>query len=166
MDFEHVDIDDFAPRGIKALRESWSHTCSRCACCGKDDSDEATALTYGHDEQRAPNGTRAMCGCCREYIDTYLRENVPQKMCGRGTAVSALQEWTEVLRLGHEIGNGELKTKGWVAESLPSLAGVERKKAKEFFPSEGNFEMGSDGVMRKKLTTEEKAEVAWKEKKR
>ena len=31
MDFKHVDIDDFKPRGIKALKESWSHTCSRCA---------------------------------------------------------------------------------------------------------------------------------------
>jgi len=55
-----------------------------------------------------------MCGCCREYIDNYLRENAPQKMCGRESAVTALQEWTEVLRLEHGIGNGELKTKGCV----------------------------------------------------
>jgi len=48
---------------------------------------------------------------------------------------------------------------------MPSVAVAERKRAKEFFPSEGNVEVGSDGVMRKKLTTEEKAEVAWKEKK-
>ena len=39
MDFEHVDIDDFAPRGIEALKASWERTCARCACCGKDDGD-------------------------------------------------------------------------------------------------------------------------------
>jgi hypothetical protein len=111
MDFEHVDIDDFAPRGIEALRASWTRTCARCACGGKDGGDEGMVLTYGHDDQRALNGTLAMCGCCREYIDNYLPENAPQKMCGRGSTITALQEWTEVLRLGHEIGNGKLKTK-------------------------------------------------------
>ena len=58
MDFSHVDIDDFAPRGIKALKASWERTCSRCVCCGKDGADEGTVLTYGHDDQRAPSGTR------------------------------------------------------------------------------------------------------------
>jgi hypothetical protein len=42
----------------------------------------------------------------------------------------------------------------------------ERVKAKDFFHSEGNVEVGADGVCRKQLTTEEKAEVTWKKKKR
>ena len=94
-------------------------------------------VTYGHDEQRAPNGTRAMCGCCREYIDSYLRENSPQKMCGRGSTVTAMQEWTEVLRLGHAIGNGKLKTKGWVPGLARREARTSARRPRIFSPRKG-----------------------------
>ena len=137
MDFSHVDIDSFAPRGIEALKASWERTCARCACCGMDNEDAGCILTFGHDEQRAPNGTRAMCGSCREYIDGYLRANSPQKMCGRGSTVTAMQEWLEVLRLGHTIGNGKLKTKGWMPGSVVVRAEDEHTQAKDFFLRKG-----------------------------
>ena len=131
-----------------------------------DNEDAGCILTFGHDEQRAPNGTRAMCGSCREYIDGYLRAKSPQKMCGRGSTVTAMQEWLEVLRLGHAIGNGKLKTKGWMPGSVVVRAEDERAQAKDFFPTEGNVMVGEDGVCRKQLSEEEKAKVAWRKKKR
>ena len=78
MGYSHKDFAAFAPKGMKALKECWDHTCSRCACCGKDGKD-SVVLHYGADEQSAPNEERAPCCYCREQIDSHHREHAPRK---------------------------------------------------------------------------------------
>ena len=144
----------FALRGIKALKESWAVTCSRCACCGKDNTDAGTVMTYGAGEQDTPNGERAVCYYCKEQIHSRMEENTPMALCGRDDGVTERAEWKALLNLAREIGSGANTIKGRTPGTMPCKVPT-RQKAASFFRLGASLEHREDGTLVPKLTTAE-----------